>query len=262
MTVPLGGDPPSASFSHPHHCFLGSPQSLFQGPLWDRPELRQCSFPTTLSRARAPSGQAGWHRSIPARFCLETISPARVSDRVPCHVARQEDGLISHWDAARDLPGLWIQQQMEKYSSCKWFSLSLQNAPSSESGSCQLHSVPFSDPALRGVSGVRGPICCQNRPATSKAEFAGFATRPRLVMGALSPRAQGTRSIWCSPAPRLVSPPTPRPTIARPAGPAVGSSCLNYSRAQRETQVWNLSRGGRLGGSPACWSGRLCLSLA
>lgn len=59
------------------------------------------------------------------------------------------------------------------------------------------------------------------------------------------------------PSPRLA--PSP---IARPAGPAVGSSCLNYSRAQRETQVWNLSRGGRLRGSPACWSGRLCLSPA
>lgn len=33
LSVPLGGDPPSPSFSHPHHCFLGSLQSLSHGPL-------------------------------------------------------------------------------------------------------------------------------------------------------------------------------------------------------------------------------------
>lgn len=141
-------------------------------------------------------------------------------------------------------------------SSCKWFSLSLQNAPSSESGSCQLHSVPSSDPALRGVSGVRGPICCQNRPVTSQAELAGFATRPRLVMGGSVTQSSRDTFHMVHPTLRLT------PSVARPAGSAVGSSCLNYSRAQRETQAWNLSRGGRLRGSHTCWSGRLCPSQA
>lgn len=87
----------------------------------------------------------------------------------------------------------------------------------------------------------------------------GFCYKTQACDGGSVTQSSGDTFHMVHPSPRLAP---PHPTIARPAGPAVGSSCLNYSRAQRETQVWNLSRGGRLGGSPACWSDRLCLSPA
>lgn len=159
-----------------------------------------------------------------------------------CPVTHQEDGLISCLDTARDLPGLWTQADGE-VSRCKWFSLSLRNAPSSESWSCQLHSVPSSDLALRGMSEVRGPICCLNRPVTSPAMLEVFATRLRLVMEALSPRARGTRSIWCLPPSTLpaISSVCQPPLCKRhaPADPHTCTQAHPTTAAQTDMCTWS-----------------------
>lgn len=162
-------------------------------------------------------GQAGWHGPIPAYFGPEATLPS--SSTACCHGA-----LVPR-----------MPRQMEKRPPASG-SLSLQNAPGSARSFCQLHSVPNSDAVLQGVSGVRGSICCPNRPVTPR------QGRRCLLRRFCHPELRGC-SIWCSP-------PHPRSPPLSP-GPAVQGF-------DRDPQEDTSQRSGReawdLGMSPPTWT--------
>ena len=81
---------------------------------------------------------------------------------------------------------------------CRRFSVSLQNAPSSESWSCQLRSIPSSDPVLPAVSGVRGPICCLHRPVTPRQSRRALLQAQAAVGGSVAQSPRDTLLMLCA----------------------------------------------------------------
>lgn len=156
----------------------------------------------TLTWVLAPSGQAAGSDLFLHIFVQKPLSQA---------------GSVTLWPAtsrARRATSLLVWTLSGTFQSCgsggRWRNSLLRVALAFFAKCPQLRELVLSVPlcsllgsSALGMSGVRGPICCLNRPMTSRIELVIFATRLGLVSGTLSPRAQGTRSIWCTPPPSL-----------------------------------------------------------
>ena len=130
----------------------------------------------------------------------------------------------------------------------------MQNAPSSESWSCQLHSVPSLDPVLPAVSGVRGPICCLYRPVTPRQRWQALLQAQAAIGGVCC--TQPKRYV-----PYAVSQPPPGPPVSLDLW-ACGVILLSELFNGKKTQAGHLGSGGRLGGGDPCCGGRSCASQA